>query len=581
MSRSIRHARLTAALATTALAAAGLAAAAPAQAVPTSSTTLVVNANQTLRSVTHVATGSLYGLANDSTPTDSLTNALKPNTFVQMAPGGSQLPNGEPSPAGDALVVAPKAARAGAKVVVRMPDWYPNFPYKWVSWTDWLSAVDKQIASVKSSGATNIAAYELWNEPDWTWDTTNAGAFDAGWARTYKEVRAKDATTPIQGPSYSAWNQSWMTTFLTDAKASGTVPDVIAWHELQGSKDIAAHVSAYRALESSLGISPRPISIEEYAEPSEMGIPGSLIGYVAKFERAGVHDAELAFWNHYGTLGDTLTDTGGSPNGSYWMYKWYGDMSGNMVVTTPPAQTGIDGIASLNGSGNQLSVIAGGCAGSCAVTVNGLSSLSAFGGTVHVKLEYTPNTGRTTASPGPITISDADYTVSGGSITVPVTMNASDGYHLVITPSGTSTSLAGRYQITNKNSGLALDTLNAGTAQGTSVVQATSTTGTDQNWTLVAAGSGLYKIVNQKSGLLLGITNASTASGGTALIWGDNGTADHLWQLLPARDGYYKIANYNSGRLLGVDQMSTASGAQVLQWDDNGTADHLWRLTAR
>ncbi|MFF7275162.1 RICIN domain-containing protein [Streptomyces griseorubiginosus] len=581
MSRSIRHARLTAALATTALAAAGLATAAPAQAVPNSSTTLVVNANQTLRSVTHVATGSLYGLANDSTPTDSLTNALKPNTFVQMAPGGSQLPNGEPSPAGDALVVAPKAARAGAKVVVRMPDWYPNFPYKWVSWTDWLSAVDKQIASVKSSGATNIAAYELWNEPDWTWDTTNAGAFDAGWARTYKEVRAKDATTPIQGPSYSAWNQSWMTTFLTDAKASGTVPDVIAWHELQGSKDIAAHVSAYRALESSLGISPRPISIEEYAEPSEMGIPGSLIGYVAKFERAGVHDAELAFWNHYGTLGDTLTDTGGSPNGSYWMYKWYGDMSGNMVVTTPPAQTGIDGIASLNGSGNQLSVIAGGCAGSCAVTVNGLSSLSAFGGTVHVKLEYTPNTGRTTASPGPITISDADYTVSGGSITVPVTMNASDGYHLVITPSGTSTSLAGRYQITNKNSGLALDTLNAGTAQGASVVQATSTTGTDQNWTLVAAGSGLYKIVNQKSGLLLGITNASTASGGTALIWGDNGTADHLWQLIPARDGYYKIANYNSGRLLGVDQMSTASGAQVLQWDDNGTADHLWRLTAR
>ncbi|MEU0409371.1 RICIN domain-containing protein [Streptomyces griseorubiginosus] len=581
MSRTTRHARLTAALATAALAAAGLATAAPAQAVPTSSATLVVNANQTLRPVTHVATGSLYGLADDSTPTDSLTNALKPKTFVQMAPGGSQLPNGEPSPAGDALVVAPKAARAGAKVVVRMPDWYPNFPYKWVSWTDWLSAVDKQIASVKSSGATNIAAYELWNEPDWTWDTTNAGAFDAGWARTYKEVRAKDATTPIQGPSYSAWNQSWMTTFLTDAKASGTVPDVIAWHELQGSKDIAAHVSAYRALESSLGISPRPISIEEYAEPSEMGIPGSLIGYVAKFERAGVHDAELAFWNHYGTLGDTLTDTGGSPNGSYWMYKWYGDMSGNMVVTTPPAQTGIDGIASLNGSGNQLSVIAGGCAGSCAVTVNGLSSLSAFGGTVHVKLEYTPNTGRTTASPGPITISDADYTVSGGSITVPVTMNASDGYHLVITPSGTSTSLAGRYQITNKNSGLALDTLNAGTAQGTSVVQATSTTGTDQNWTLVAAGSGLYKIVNQKSGLLLGITNASTASGGTALIWGDNGTADHLWQLIPARDGYYKIANYNSGRLLGVDQMSTASGAQVLQWDDNGTADHLWRLTAR
>ncbi|MGW7728808.1 RICIN domain-containing protein [Streptomyces canus] len=574
--------RVTAALGAAALTVTALAFSMPsAEAVPTAATTLVVNANQTLRPVTHVATGSLYGLADGTTPADSVVQALKPNTFVQMAPGGSQLPNGEPKPAGDALVVAPKAARAGAKVVVRMPDWYPNFPYKWVSWADWLSAVDKQVASVKSSGATNISAYELWNEPDWTWDTTNAGAFNAGWARTFKEVRAKDTTTPIQGPSYSAWNQSWMSSFLTDAKASGTVPDVIAWHELQGSKDIAAHVSAYRSLESSLGISPRPISIEEYGTPAEMGNSGALIGYAAKFERAGVRDAELAFWNHYGTLGDTLTDTGGSPNGSYWTYKWYGDMSGNMLVTTPPAQTGIDGIASRNSAGNQISVVAGGCTGSCAVTVNGLSSLSAFGSTVHVKVEYSPGTGRTTASPGPITISDADYTVSGGSITIPVTMNATDGYHVVVTPSGTNTSLAGRYQITNRNSGLALDTLNAGTAQGTSVVQATSTTGTDQNWTLVAAGSGLYKIVNQKSGLVLGINTMSTADGGTALIWSDNGTADHLWQLIPARDGYYKIANYNSGLLLGVQDMNTSSGAQVLQWTDNGTADHLWKLTAR
>ncbi|MGW2821088.1 RICIN domain-containing protein [Streptomyces sp. NPDC001443] len=554
---------------------------APVQAAPTASTTLVVNAAQTLRSVTHVATGSLYGLADANTPADSLVQPLKPNTFVQMAPGGKQLPNGEPTPAGDSLAVAAKAARAGAKVVVRMPDWYPNFPYKWVSWSDWLTAVDTQVASVKASGAGNISAYELWNEPDWTWDTANAGAFDAGWSRTYKEVRAKGGTTPIQGPSYSAWNQSWMSTFLTDAKASGTVPDVVAWHELQGSQDIAAHVSAYRALESSLGISPRPVSIEEYGTPTEVGVPGALVGYVAKFERAGVRDAELAFWNHYGTLGDTLTDTGGSPNGSYWLYKWYGDMSGTMLTTTPPAQTGIDGAASLTGDGRQISVVFGGGTGATAVTVNGLGSLSAFGGTVHVKLEYTPSKGRTTAVSAPFTVSETDYTVNNGSITVPVAMNASDGYHLVVTPSGTSTSLAGRYQITNKNSGLALDTLNAGTAQGTAVVQAASTTGTDQNWTLVAAGSGLYRIVNQASGLLLGITNASTGDGGTALIWGDNGTADHLWQLVPADGGYYKIANYNSGLLLGVDGMSTASGARVLQWSDNGTADHLWKLTAR
>ncbi|MER7922212.1 RICIN domain-containing protein [Streptomyces sp. NPDC096057] len=578
MSRTSLRAILGAAILT---AAAALGGSAPAQAAPTAATTLVVNAASTLRPVTHVATGSLYGLADANTPADSLVTPLKPNTFVQMAPGGAQLPNGEPKPAGDALVVASKAARAGAKVVVRMPDWYPNFPYQWVSWSDWLSAVDKQVASVKSSGATDIAAYELWNEPDWTWNTSAAGAFDAGWATTYREVRAKDANTPVQGPSYSAWNQSWMSTFLTDAKASGTLPDIVSWHELQGSQNIAAHVAAYRALESSLGISPRPISIEEYGTTSEVGVPGQLVGYVAKFERAGIHDAELAFWNHYGTLGDTLTDTGGSPNGSYWLYKWYGDMSGTMLTTTPPAQTGIDGAAALTGDGKQVSVVFGGGVGSTAVQVNGLGSLSGFGSTVHVKLEYTPSKGRTTAVAAPVTVSDTTYTVTNGSITVPVAMNASDGYHLVVTPTGTSASLAGTYQIKNRNSGLALDTQGAATAQGTAVVQATSSTGSSQSWTLTAAGSGLYKIGNKASGLLLGITNAGTADGGTALIWGDNGTADHLWQLIPAGDGTYKIANYNSGLLLGVTNMSTASGAQVLQWDDNGTADHLWSLTAR
>ncbi|SEM52260.1 RICIN domain-containing protein [Streptacidiphilus jiangxiensis] len=556
-------------------------AAAPAQAAPTALTTLVVNANQTLRGVTHVASGSLYGLDTATVPADSLVEPLKPNTFVQMAPGGSQLPNGESGPGGDALVVAPEAAKAGAKVVVRMPDWYPNFPYKWVSWSNWLSAVDTQVASVKSSGATNIAAYELWNEPDWTWDTTNAGSFDAGWARTYQEVRSKDAATPIQGPSYSAWNQGWMTTFLTDAKNSGTVPDVVSWHELGGAQNIAADVAAYRALESSLGISPRPIAIEEYGTTGEVGVPGAMVGYIAKFERAGVHDAEMAFWNHYGTLGDTLTDTGAAPNGAYWLYKWYGDMSGSMVVTTPPAQTGIDGAASVNSARNQVSVVFGGGSGATAVTVNGLNSLAAFGGTVNVKLEYTPSLGRTAAVSGPVTISQTTYTVSNGSLTVPVAMNPAYGYHLVVTPTGATSSLAGRYQITNLNSGQALDTQGSGTAQGTLVDQATPSGSTTQNWTLVAAGSGLYKLVNQASGLLLGVQNMSTGDGGDALIWGDSGTADHLWQLIPDGAGHDKIANYNSGLLLGVTGMSTSSGAQVLQWDDNGTADHLWTLTAR
>jgi hypothetical protein len=540
-------------------------------------TTLVVEANQPFRAVTHVASGALYGLDTATDPADSLVEPLHPNTFVQMAPGGKQLPNGEPVPGGDSLVVAPEAAKAGADVVVRMPDWYPNFPYQWVSWSNWLSAVDTQVKAVLAAGDANISAFELWNEPDWTWDTAAAGPFDAGWARTYDEVRSDDPSAVIQGPSFSTYNNSLMSTFLTDAKASGTVPSIISWHELGGSASIASDVAAYRALEASLGISPRPIAIEEYGTSSEVGVPGPLVGYIAKFERAGVANAELAFWNQYGTLGDTLVSTGGSPNAAYWLYRWYGQMTGNMVTTVPPALTGLDGAASVNTAGNQVSVIFGGGSGATAVTVNGLSS--AFGSTAHVVLEETVSAGRTTAVAGPTLLSSGNYTISGGSISVPISnMVAANGYHLLITPGSTS-AFSGTYTIKNVNSGLVLGTAGSGTAQGTSAVQATASGSSTQAWTLVPEGSGFYEIKNSASGLLLGVQNMSIYDGGDALIWADNGTSDHLWQLVSAGSGEYKIENYNSGLVLGVTSESTASGAQVVQWDDNGTPDHLWTLT--
>lgn len=54
--------------------------------------TLVVNANDDMRPVTHVASGSLYGFADDLTPSDDYVTPLHPNTFVQMAPGGGNCP---------------------------------------------------------------------------------------------------------------------------------------------------------------------------------------------------------------------------------------------------------------------------------------------------------------------------------------------------------------------------------------------------------------------------------------------------------------------------------------------------------
>ena len=566
-----RRTVVTAVLATIGLLSVALVAASPASGA-TAANTLVVNANQTLRSVTHVATGSLYGLANATQPSLSLAQAIKPNTFVQMPAGGRQ------QGTGDISVVAPTAVSLGAKLVNRLSDFYPGWPYQF-SWSTWTPFINSQIAAMKSSSYyNNISAYELWNESDNTWLSAN-GTYEAFWTTTFRQVRSIDATKPIQGPSFSD-NIGDMRNFLQNAVATNTVPDVLAWHELIRSSKIAGDVATVQSLEDQLGISRRPIAIEEYAAPSEVGIPGPLVGYIAKFERLGIRDAELAFWNQSGALGDLLTGRGGSPNAAYWLYTWYAAMSGHMVVTTPPAQTGIDGFAAVPASNDQVSIVVGGCNGACAVTVNGLNSL-ALGATVNVKVEQTVSLGRTVASSGPGTISTATFTPANGSISVPITMATNNAYRITITPgSGSSGPPAGSYRITNANSGLRLATLNAGTAWGTAVVQATASSSTSQVWALTSAGNGQFKIVNQLSGLVLGIQNASTSQGATALVWGDTGTTDHLWTVVSAGNGQYKIWNVNSGLVLGVTNMSTASGAQVLQWGDNGTADHLWTLAS-
>jgi ricin-type beta-trefoil lectin protein len=530
--------------------------------------TLTVNANEPFRTATHVATGSLYGLATGSVPADSLVEPLHPNTFVQMAAGGHQQAEG------DVLAVAPEA---GAHLVDRMSDFYPGWPYQF-SWSTWPTVVQQQVQAAEASPYAGITNFELWNEPDNTWLASN-GTFNDFWVSTYRQVRSLDPGAVIQGPSFSD-NISGMQGFLANAVATSTVPNVISWHELESSGKIAGDVATVTGIEKSLGITPRPIAIEEYAAPSQVGIPGDLTGYIAQFERLGISNAELAFWNHFGALGDLLTDTGAKPNSAYWLYRWYGQMSGNMVTVVPPGTPGVglDGAASVNPAGNQVNVIFGGGSGATAVKVNGLSAFSAFGGTAHAVLEQTVSAGRTVAVAGPQIISSGNYTISNGSISVPISsMNSANGYHLVVTP-GSSSTLTGTFQIKNVHSGLALDTQSSGTAQGTQVVQATASGGTTQKWTLVPEGSNYYEIKNSASGLLLGVSNESTSAGADALIWADNGTSDHLWQVIPEANGQFKIENYNSGIMLGVTNESTASGAQILQWTDNGTPDHLWTL---
>jgi hypothetical protein len=409
--------------------------------------TLVVNVAAPFRPVTHAAAGGLYALAENDRPADSLLYPLRLRNVVQPAPGVQQRPNGQP-PGGDSLRVAQQATRVGAGMVIRMPDIYPDFPYRWVSWTDWMSKVDAQVtARLAATTVTNVEAWELWNEPDLTWNTAAAGDFNAGWVRTFQRVRSRDTVTPILGPSITGWRPDWMRSFLTNARNTATLPDIVCWHELNHTApQIAADVAAYRALERELGISPRPISINEYAWTDEVYVPGIETSYLAKLERAGVEMANRAFWNEYGTVNGLVVNNT-QPTAHWWLYKWYGDMAGSMVATTAPNQTALDGMAAYDSTRRIVNVVFGNESGTNFVRLTGLGAL---GGSVRVRLESVPDTDRFTAVTAPTVISDSTRTVSDGTLTVTVpTMNARAGYHLVVQPAAGVPSFQQRYEAEN------------------------------------------------------------------------------------------------------------------------------------
>ena len=549
----------------------------PASAAPGAAATLIVEADQPFREATVMASGSLYGIANDGVPSDALIAPLKPDTFVQMPPGGTQ------QPTGDTLNVWQAADRAGAGVVVRLVDYYPGWPYQF-SFTDtstrlgWENAVRDIVAKIDAAGVTNVVAYAPWNEPDITWRTQN-GSFLDFWEDSYNLLREIAPDVPIQGPNYST-NISGMREFLEFAKATDTVPDVLEWHELIAPDRIQGHVQTVNGLLEELELGDIPVDITEYATTAEVGIPGKLVPYLAKLERYGIDRAELPFWNQSGTLGDLLVSRGGAPNGAYWMYTWYAQFEGDMVTTTPPSNASpLEGVASVNDDKDTLRIIAGGNTGATSVVVNGLDALN-LGDDVNVKLEYVPAYGRTTPTAGPITISNTTYEVgSDGSITVPIVMNPAYGYHIVVTEAGDGDSLEGSYVITNGNSGLALEP-SAGT-DGAGVVQSAVDEAESQVWDLVNAGSGLYKIVNKASGLALGVQGGATTNGALAVVATSGAAENQLWQPVPNSAGKIRFTNYGTGLTLGVQGVSTADGASVNQWADGVASTGCQPTTSR
>lgn len=121
---------------------------------------LSVNLGDSLRPVTHVASGSLYGLT-ESLPSDyaNLVAPLNPNVFTQPALSGNGHQQGV---AAAAIPVSAKLAATTGKVMIRLADILPGWPYTWPGQASWLSSVTSVINSKKASGRNNYYGYEIY-----------------------------------------------------------------------------------------------------------------------------------------------------------------------------------------------------------------------------------------------------------------------------------------------------------------------------------------------------------------------------------------------------------------------------------
>lgn len=407
------------------------------------SSTFTVNLASSTGAMMHGANGALYGVSDAGVPSANLVTPLNVTTIAQGPPGDTQHPNGD---AGK-ISASFEQEDSNGKILVYLQDIYSTWPYPTETESAYLSEVNTLMAQIYAS--PQRADFEIvpYNEPDQQWFDLGGGSsyysnFYSWWDATYAEIESDDPGAIVVGPNESGFDSSFLPAFLAHAKAAGTLPQVISWHELSGSSlaNFASHYATYRADETAAGITtPIPIDIDEYGNRYDLSVPGQLVQWIAMFEKAKVY-ADMAYWDIAGNFDDLMTGQN-TPTGAYWLYYWYARMTGHSVSVTPPSANTVDtlqGVASYDTGKKQAQVILGGASGSSNVVINNVSS-SVFGSNVTATVEATNWTGYTGAGATPQVISRTTFSTSSGSITVPLTnMNVMSAYHIVLTPSNVS-----------------------------------------------------------------------------------------------------------------------------------------------
>ncbi len=403
--------------------------------------------------IVHGAAGFLYGVSSEGVPTTNTIVPLKSKILVTKGAVGTE------HPYGDALDVAKTFLESGGQQVqMYNSNYYGVFG---------VTATTQRYCDdlVNYICPAVVAWKNAWNEEHGTPDNpkdaigavidideaivyvpinegTPAGFdFQLSWRNYYESIKSVDPGACIAGPNSFYYDLAFtagqnMESFIQYCADYNCMPDVITWHELETSclKDMSNHMDRFRQVwentnwdryneaNGTSGIPEIPqVCFNEYAEMAYCGVPGRLVNWIARIEDEKVTGC-LPFWHQANNLND-LAASANEGNGAWWLYKWYGDMSG---VTQPvSSSTEYDllyGLSTMDESKKLSTTILGGFTGDITVELDNITKTDAFRGAkkVHVRVEETMFTGFHGALDEPPTIIEGTFEVSDGKVIVEI-----------------------------------------------------------------------------------------------------------------------------------------------------------------
>jgi len=553
------------------------------------------------------ASGMIYGMTPDgSLPPDRFFKDIK---WHFMRAGGAQLNGGGYATSladyrtrwNATLAQYKRTAALGGTFVILPHDLWgadgttnQGFPGDNGNWTQFDNFVNQLISDVKANNMT--VEWDLWNEPDLSgfWGRSQSQYLQM-WSRFHAAVRANLPGQLIVGPSTAnppSSSNTWWTTYLNHVKANNVAPDIYSWHAIPHDP-VTAVGNADSTIAAAGLTNTRPYQINEYAGREQQN-PGGGAWFISRLERAGA-DGLRSNWGGGPSLHDyaanllTKNNSGQYlPLGEWFMYRYYGSQTGNVVNLVPGTNT--DGLATKDNAARNAKILIGsnGNTGNVTVNLNRLDTTSVVeNGRVRAVVQRIPYDNGAAVT-GPTTVSDTTLTVSNNaaSVTVPYT-SAQDGYTItLLPPSNTTVSTVA----VSENSGLCLDDTNLSTADGTQYQQYDCDGGYQQTLDLkpVAGRANTYTVVNELSGKCLDVSGASTADGAAVIQWSCSGTTNQMFTLSPVsalgNSKDYQLVAVHSGKCVDVSGVSTQPRAVVHQWtcDSGGTLgtkkNQIWRL---